>query len=255
MEFKDFKKLFQENFAKITTDVNTLFEVEVDKDEFWALYLDSFPAGTNEVYRQRREYDCSCCRHFVKNIGNAVTIKDNVVSTIWDFQTNSEEYQPVIEVMSNYIKSKVVTNLHVSKESRIGTVSNFEKNDERIIEWNHLNLDLPSRFVDKSVRSEGDIKGGFRDVRNVFKRSLDEISEESLLTVLELIASNTLYKGAEWDAVLKQFLQLHKAYHKLSEVEKENFTWEQSVKVGAVIGKIKNHSIGTLLINITEGME
>ena len=39
----------------------------VDKDEMYNLYLDSFPVGTNAIYRTRREHDCSCCRGFIKN--------------------------------------------------------------------------------------------------------------------------------------------------------------------------------------------
>lgn len=51
MEFSMFKQALQKNFAKMTKDVPHLFEVAVDKDEFWNLYLDSYPAGTNEIYR------------------------------------------------------------------------------------------------------------------------------------------------------------------------------------------------------------
>lgn len=255
MEFRNFKKELREHFNQMSKETDNLFEVEIDKDEFWNVYLDSFPAGTNEMFRERREYDCSCCRHFIKNIGNAVMIKDNKVTSIWDFEPSSDTFKVVGKALSDYIHSKVITNVYYSKFSKIGTDSNFEQTEEKILEWNHLYVELPSKFVDKTGKSEGDYKGTFRDVRNVFKRSLDELTEDSVMTVLELISSNTLYKGEEWGNQLTQFLTLKKAYMKLSDSEKENFAWEQSLKVGAVIGKIRNHSIGTLLINISEGME
>lgn len=255
MEFKEFKKLFQANFKEISKDATHLFEVEVDKDEMWNLYLDSFPAGTNEVYRERRHFDCSCCRHFIKSIANAVFIKDNNVKTIWDFETGDSTYQPVIDALNDYVKSKTVSNVYYSKYTGVGTDKNFEDDAGNIVEWSHFYLTLPDKFVDNTQRSEGDYQGSFRDVRNVFKRSLEEITDDSVSTVLELIAQNSLYRGEEWESVLKEFLKLKKEYNKLSDKEKENYAWEKSVKVGGVIGKIKNHSIGVLLSNISEEMD
>lgn len=256
MEFKEFKNLLQTNFKEMTKDATHLFEVNLDKDELWNLYLDSYPEGTNEIFRERREHDCSCCRHFVKNIGNAVIIKDNKVKTIWDFTTNDATYQPVINALATYVKSKAISDIYVSKFKKIGVDRNFEQLDGgKVTEWEHFYLELPDKFVDRSSKSEGDIKGNFRDTRNVFKRSLEEITEDSLITVLELISQNSLYKGEEWKGVLTEFLKYKKQYDKLPVSEKDNYAWEQSVKVGASIGRIRNHSIGTLLINISEGMD
>ena len=256
MTFTEFKKLFQKNFEEMIKDVDHLFEIEINKDEFWNLYLDSFPAGTNEVYRERREFDCSCCRHFIKSIGNAVVIKDNKVRTMWDFKTEDDTYQPVIDALNAYLITKSVTNVYVSKFNKIGTNKNFEELiDGKVTEWEHFYLELPDKFVDKSWKSVGDIQGSFRDVRNVFKRSLDEISEEAVMTVLELIASNTLYKGAEWKSVLEKFLEYKRVYMNLPEDEKGNFAWENSSKAGAVVGKIRNHSIGTLLVDISDDVD
>lgn len=257
MEFKAMRNKLMENFNEMIKDVNHLFEVNVDKEEMWNLYLDSFPAGTNEIYRERRWHDCNCCRQFIRSIGNAVIIKDGKISTIWDFETNDSTYQSVLNALSNFIKSHAISDVYVSKVNKIGTLQNYEEMENgQLKEWHHFYLELPNRLVDKTIRSEGDIKGTFRDVRNVFKRSLDEISEDSLLTILELISSNTLYKGEEWKSVLNEFLKYKKEYDKLTtDKEKELFAWEQSVNVGPVIGKIRNHSIGTLLVNVSEGMD
>lgn len=255
MEFKKFKTQLQEHFAEMTKDATHLFEVAVDKDKLWNLYLDSFPAGTNEIYRERREYDCSCCRHFIKSFGNVVVIKDNQVHTLWEFQTGSSTFQPVVDALDQYIKEHAVTGVYVNKLNAIGANRNNECIDGQIRAYEHFYLKIPKKFVDRSNRSDGDIAGRFRDVRNVFKRSLDEISEESIETVLELISQNSLYKGEEWKAVLSGFLKCKKEYIATPDNEKENYVWEKSVEVGEIIGKIRNHSIGTLLLNISEGME
>lgn len=257
MEFTEMRDKLREHFNGMVKDVDHLFEVAVDKDELWNLYLDSFPAGTNEIYRERRWHDCSCCRQFIKIIGNAVVIKNGKVTTIWDFRTDDSTYQPVLDALSNFIKSHAVSDIYVSKFKKIGTLQNYEELENgKIQEWTHFYVELPDNLVDRSSRSEGDIKGSFRDTRNVFKRSLDEITMEAIDTILELINSNTLYKGEEWKGVLGEFKKYKKEYDKLtSGTDKDIYAWEQSVKAGIAIGRIRNHSIGTLLVNVSEEMD
>ncbi|WP_303982200.1 hypothetical protein [Niallia circulans] len=257
MAFKHFKEQLQDNFTLLTKESTHLFEVNLDKDELWSTYLDSFPPGTNEVYRESREFDCSCCRQFIKNIGNAVVIKNNEIKTIWDFETGDTTFQPVVEALSNFVKSKAVSDIWISKLKKIGTNKNYEQSENgNVVEWDHFYLELPNKFINRSSSSEAEVKGSLRDTRNVFKRSLEEITEESLLTVLELISQNSLYKGEEWKGVLTEFQKYKRAYDKLeSSIEKDNYAWEQSVNIGGSIGRIRNHSIGTLLINISEGID
>lgn len=257
MEFKDFRNMISDHFKTMTKDVDRLFEVGVDKDEMWNTYLDSFPTGTNEIFRKRREYDCSCCRQFVKQIGSAVVIKNNKLETIWDLGIHDDKFEPVAKAMSDFVRRHCVTDVYVSKFKKVGTEYNYEQYENGTMKkWEHFQIILDDKFVGKTARSIGDIKGGFRDTKNVFKRSLDEISMDALETVLELINSNTLYKGEEWKTILMEFKRYKKEYEKLSSDDvRDLYTWENSVKAGIAIGRIRNHSIGTLLVNVSNEMD
>lgn len=256
MEFKEFKAKFQRHFAQMVSDGQRLFEVAVDKDELWNLYLDSFPAGTNEIYRKRREHDCSCCRQFIRNIGSAVTIKDNKVHTLWEFDTGSPAYQPVVDALDAYIKAHAVTGLYLTKVAKIGTDKNYETaEDGRVTTWDHFYLELPRTLVERSGRSLGDIQNDFCTNKQVFKRSLDEITQDAVDTVLELIAQNSIYRGSEWKVALTNFRTLQRKYAEVPDELKDNFAWEQSIKSGPAVTRIRNHSMGTLLVNISSGME
>lgn len=257
--FKDFVKAIQKNLQQMSKDSSRLFTVNVDTEELYNLYLDSFPAGTNEIYRERREYDCSCCRHFIRDVGNVVSIKNGELHTIWGINPVSDDkYNVVAAALDAYVKQKAVSGVFLKKEKRIGTPENREMLPTgKINKYEHFFVDLPEICIFKECYGhtlEGDLSQ-FRDIRNVFKRSLDEISKEAIDTVLELIAQNSLYKGAEWKKQLTEFKNYQKEYGKLTDEQKELWIWEKSIAAGAVIGKIRNHSIGTLLVNISEGMD
>lgn len=196
MTFCEMRAKFQEHFDSIAKNATHLFEVELDKDELWQTYLNSFPAGTNPIYRERTEHDCSCCRHFIKSVGNVVAIKDCKVVSVWDFETGDTTYQPVITALSKFVHSHAVSNVFFSAFKRVGTDHNMEIEDEKLTQYDHFYLELPNKFVQNN-RSIPNMQGEYRDSRNVFKRSLDEITTDSIMTVLELISQNSLYRGEE----------------------------------------------------------
>ncbi len=277
--FVDFKKAFQSHVAKMLEDQTVLYVTDVSRDDLWDMYLESFPEGTNNIFRERREFDCSCCRHFIKSFGNVVAIKNNKLVSIWDFKINDSMYNTVIKALSKLVKSQLVKDVFVTKEALFGTDKNYEKSDHanwelplgtkyldgdgrtiaQIITWKHFQIKLPERFVTKSSDTEASLMGVLRSTKNVFRRSLDEISEHSIETVLELIAQKSLYKGDEWKAVLKKFLVVHKEYQDKcdmrSEQVKDIFCWSKSIEVGGVLSKIRNHSIGVLLTDITNEVD
>ncbi len=255
MEFNTFNRKMQKHFEQMYTGASALYTVDCDMDELWNLYLDSFPAGKNEIYRTRREFDCSCCRHFMKQFGNVVAIKDAKVISLWDFRTDDDTYQPVLDALSAFVHSKKVSGIYKSKDSSVGTAKSHEYTEKEIVTWNHFYVNLPNIAIHKGYDTIGTILGNATASYNVFSRSLKELTQESVEVVLELIAQNSLYRGEEWNAVLQEFLKYKKAYGKLAEDKKDLYCWENSVKAGIAISRIRNHSIGTLLIDISEGMD
>lgn len=257
MKFTEFVKEMQKHFTEMTKDAKVLFTVNVDPERFYNLYLDSFPDGTNNIYRKRREYDCSCCRHFIRDLGNVVTIKNGKVDTIWNLNINDGTYSVVAKVMDLYIKKCFINGVYVRDEAVIGTKKSREMFPTgEVNTYDHFFMNIPKKFIYTGYETKDTVKGNYNAIKHVFKRSLDEISIEATETVLELIAQNSLYKGAEWKKPLTEFKRYQKEYSEMNEGrEKDLYAWEKSIEAGAVIGKIRNHSIGTLLVNISEGME
>lgn len=234
---------------------STLYETDIDKDELWEVYLSSFPEETNKMYRKRREYDCGHCRNFIKTIGGAVAIVDGKIHTIWEIDTDDVVFQPVVDALRTYVESKPIKDIWRHFTNTVGVKSTNEyTEDKQIIKWTHMYTPIPERLLERKSDIPT-VKAKVRDRKNVFKRSLDEITEEAVDTVLELIASNTLYRGQEWERVLKDFRKYQREYNGLSDEEKDTYTWTKSMTIGDVIGRIRNHSIGTLLVNISESMD
>lgn len=256
MEFHKFNSLLQNHVNKMVKDQDRLYIVGIDKDILWNKYLDSFPEGTNPMFRNRREYDCSCCRHFVKSFGNVVAIDGNKVVTIWDFETNDSTFQPVIDSLSKIIKEHSIESVFVTTDVKFGTIKSIEHKDGNLITWDHFHYELPLKFRNSSHDTNASLQGNYNAVKDVFKRSLEEIDSEALMTVSELISQNSLYKGEEYKHIVDKFKVAHKEYSKLtSDSGKELFLWTKSATLHESISKIKNTVIGTLLIDLTNGVD
>lgn len=94
-----------------------------------------------------------------------------------------------------------------------------------------------------------------RDDRNVFLRSMSELTVEATETVLELIAQNSLYRGAEWKSQLEQLAASQTKYNAMTAEQKELQSWVDVINMNSALARIRNTSIGTLLIDLSEGRD
>lgn len=244
--FVDFSEAVRWQFDKMA--YHQLFVTDISKDDMWQLYLDSFPEGTNPIYRERREYDCSCCRSFIKAAGNVIAVIDGQRVSIWDNLEVDGHYKIVATSLSELVKSAPIRNIFLHDQKNLGVDYNREMTDDgKVITWNHFFYKLDSSFVsqDRGTR--------FSEVQSsvsVFKRGLEEITEESLNVVLDLIDQNSLYRGKEHRPAVAAFAKEFKDYYEASNTE--DFPWVRGVAIGG-LARFRNSVIGTLVVDISEG--
>lgn len=248
MTFSAFKDKVDESFQQMCKDQTKLFRVEVDKDLIWSTYLNSFPE------EERQEHNCNCCRQFIKNWGNVVAIKNNKVITFWDFECE-EPYKTVANNLKSLILSRPVTDLLVQTFAKLGTNKNTVLlPDGTTKTWKHLFTTLPNNLVYKGGRTVGTELSNFRSAAGVFVRSMNEITTDAVDTVLELIQQNSLYRGSEFKGMVDSFKRMQKEYLSLPSNQQKIYAISHVQEAGAV-ASIRNHAIGTLLVDLSEGMD
>lgn len=249
--FQEFAEAVHQKWTEMC-EQNHLFSVDVGADEMWCCYLGAFADGADPLYRKRSEHDCCCCRHFIRDIGNVVAIVDDEITTIWDVQVGGI-YQPVADAMAALIRSRPIQSVWYTTRLMVGSQATFEFGED-VIEYHHFYAEVPSKFI--LPKDDIPTRRAFHmDNHHVFERSVCELSDDSVDTVLELISSNSLYRGEEWKTALGQLKRYKYAYRAISSEEKrKTFLWKASMAAGATVVRIRNHSIGVLLQDITSGV-
>lgn len=233
-----------------------LFEVTLDKDQVWNHYLDSFPAGTNNLFRERREYDCNCCKQFIRDVGRVVTFVNGKRVSIWDIQVPGY-YQTVVDALSVLINTAPVGDQFLHFQAKVGTAqSNVLESvdgEAKVVTYNHFHAVLPQEVVKPNASIASTLSESRSNVQ-VFERSLKELSLDAAETILELNAQGSLYRGNEQIASVTLFIEMKNKYDALPEDQKEGFVWTQGLKLGHR-GKFRNSAIGTLLEDLSGGMD
>lgn len=252
-DFKAFKKVVYTQFTLMTK--HEMFRSAVDKDALWKMYLASFPEGTNPMYRERTEHDCSCCKNFIRAVGNAIAIIRGKQVSVWDVKIGGH-YQVVADAMSKMVKEQALNDVFLHFEKKVGTDRNREISDKGKLlnTWEHFYFELPAKFVCKGddIATELSEK---RTAKEVFFRGLTEITADALRTVSELIAQGSLYRGEEHKRAISMFTKEKTKFDTIKTAkDRENFSWLRSAEIGGA-SRFRNSVIGTLLTDLSTGVD
>lgn len=254
-KFSRFKEAVEEQFELMRG--HQLYRTEVEKDLLWLTYIESFPEGSNPVYKERTEHDCQACKSFIRAAGSMVAVIDGALVSLWDCRVG-EPYAVVAKELSKLVKSAPIKNVFLHDLSSVGVDKNYQEGlGSEILTWEHFHIKLPSSCVHHSDR--GSVYSEKRSTMEVYKRGLEEITLDAIETTIDLIQQGSLYRGEEHLSIVKGFLERKKKWDKLDgspptplSVKKDIFCWAQDAPL---IARIRNTAIGTLLVDLSEGKD
>lgn len=259
----DFYRTVAESFQKMVKNNTNVFVANIDPDALWALYLASFPPGTDPIYKTRTEHDCGSCKNFIRHAGAVVVVKDGVVHTVWDkaHELAMMPYSIIASALGEAVRSAGIRDIfRVGKnESQFGAQSTrqLEKETEKVITWNHFYTgEIPKMF---RVESPDADRGNYRTTVQVFERGLVELTPDAVSTVLSLIESNALYRGDEHKRSVREFQKMQNEYLALENHHIDVATHEQSIfawaNASSSAARFRNTVIGTLVQDLSEGKD
>jgi len=245
MNFHNFAKAVFQQFKSLQA-ADELYVTNVTSEELWQTYLSAFPAGSDPLYRVNTEHNCSCCRHFVRDVGAVVSISGGTLRSIWEgLPANVDPaYRTVAAALHNLVTSKPIAAVFRSSTTSVGAEVTRSQREGKLEVWHHFYADVAPKFVLKAA-DIGTHLSQLHGSQQVLARSLREIPVSAIDTVLDLIAQNSLYRGEQY----KQSLQ---ALRKAIAEQTEHTAWEQLHKPWA---KTRNTAIGTLVVDIAEGVD
>ena len=258
MDYALFRLALNIHASDMFDNYEQLYELDVDKDLLWDLYLNSIPSEHNKIFRKRRQYDCSTCRHFFRNVGALAAIDGGRLVTIWDVESGDQDFDRVAGILSEYVKRNGIANVFAIKVPEAGLDSNREMTESgEIIKWEHFNVRIPRKYQSSLSASVESIKGNAKTTRDAFARNLQEVTPDAIDTVLELINQGSLYRGEEYKRVVFTFRQWKKEYDLIPDATaRDIFIWDKIGKnADPAALKIRGTAIGTLLTDISGGMD
>lgn len=243
--FQQFASAVSQRLTQLTATQRDFYRADVP--DLYDRYLASFPEASNRIFRERHDHDCNTCKHFIRNLGAMVAIQNGEVLTLWeDLGELPEPYATVAASLAAQIKTARVLSVFRTKEPSFGHEKNRDNHDPSLT-WYHFSGATPAACQTGDPGAKiGEAAGRFQ----VFKRGVEELTLEAIDQVLELIASESLYRGAEFKKALTDFRALKVA--STEAVSFDLFCWENLNHGGA---RIRNTAIGTLLVDLSSGVD
>lgn len=250
MNFGIFIDAIRSNVATMMAANGHLLITDLERDTLWDTYLNSFTEEQNPMYRQRREYDCNCCKNFIRRLGDASVFRDGKRLTIWDGVEG--DFKNVADAMRELVLSSPAVSRLYTDNVAVGTAVSYErKGSEATRVWSHLSVHLkPSHLAQRD--KIGAQMGASRERYKTTERFLKEIKVDAIDAVIRRVGENSIYRAS---SISRQLLVTARSaileYEQSDREAKAGLVWELS---DIAIATLRNTALGTLLQDLSNGI-
>ena len=213
-------------------------------------YLAAFPEGTDPVYVTNSYHNCTCCKHFISNLGTVVVINDDLsLDSIWNVPNLPHPYDVVAAAMHDQVTKAGIRAPYYTPESSYGAQSTKQHlQDGTVKAWHHFHGNVTQRHIRSDLKESGEQIMSAKTLR----RALEELTTSAVATVIDLIENNIIYRGAEYAKVVKGFQSLQADYRNLATPDAHNLIWKNCT---SPVASIRNTAIGSLLVDLSDGRD
>lgn len=241
--YGEFEKIIKDNFNSLVDKNTPLFVT--DAENLWDVYLDNIKGED-----ARSHYNCNVCKSLINRYGSLVTINEtgDMESVLWNINV-PPFFEDSVNALNNAVLNSRIKSVFISDERILGTPKTGA--------WTHLAVKLPIEKVNKSrLLSAGQIMAEKREDYRMLSRALQEYSTSTITQALDLLNTETLYRGDNVLGIAKWFKEIKELISILNNSKQiENIKWLAVATAPTGFCHIKSSMIGTLLDDIQDGLD
>ncbi|CAM0022817.1 hypothetical protein VPHD148_0084 [Vibrio phage D148] len=207
--------------------------------DMWDEYLATFPC------RDRQEYNCNCCKHFIRNYGNLVyidTITGQVKSAIWDSSKDYGYFNQTVRTMENLVNGRNIDRQFFTKDKVLGRPTEGG--------WSHLYINAPaSTITEDKLFSASEVMAQSKENFRMLNRALDNHSVKSVNKALVMLRSDQLIRPEKVIAQAEWFADLQERVNKNKKV-RTSIVWAAVSAAPKGFCNINSSAFGSLVEDI-----
>lgn len=224
------------------------FMAAVEPGLLWRLFLEGF-----ESDRERQIHNCHCCRRFVEQYGNLVTINDEgyARSIVWDVGATPRLYQPSVIAMVDAIDRAGIAGAHYSTETQWGNGPTYDA--KRDCSWSHFAVEN-KHTVQLTTQSVDQLSADCRERVAMVGRALSDWSQATVQRAVTILEADQLTRAEKVIGPARWLLTLHETVVSVKDRRRRDaLLWKVVDAAPPAFAHIRGSMLATLLDDLAAG--